>query len=259
MRRPYRVHVTTMTIPAVLSAQLATDPEQPLVTFYDDSTGERVELSGTSFANWVAKTANLVRDGLGAQPDHRLALALPTHWLGPVWLCATWACGLEVVLDPARNQPGGYDYAVTGPADLGPLAELASEQTVALSLRPLGGRFTEPLPAGVLDYAAEVPSYGDFFGDSLADPASPALLAGDLACDQAALVEKALATAADVGLEPGSRLLTDHNPASRGGLFLAWLAPLVAGGSVVLVRNPDPAVLAARSQQEHVTATVLTN
>src|SRR5690606_31992912 len=32
---------------------------RPLITFYDDATGERIELSGVTTANWVAKTANL--------------------------------------------------------------------------------------------------------------------------------------------------------------------------------------------------------
>jgi uncharacterized protein (TIGR03089 family) len=246
------------TIPARLAAQFAGDPTQPLVTFYDDSSGERVELSVTSLGNWVAKTANLLRDGLGAEPGERLALALPTHWLGPVWLCAAWACGLEVLLDPVGSEPTRFPYAVTGPDGVDRLAELASEQTVAVSLRPLGGRFTDPLPVGTLDYASEVPSYADFFGESLSGPASPALVTGDLAYDQGTLVERALATAGDLRLEPGSRLLTDHNPASPDGLFIAWLAPLVADASVVLVRNPDPARLAARSQQERVTSTALT-
>jgi non-ribosomal peptide synthetase component E (peptide arylation enzyme) len=31
------------------------------------------------------------------------------------------------------------------------------------------------------------------------------------------------------------------------------LAPLAVGGSVVLVRNPDPAKAAARAETEHVT------
>jgi uncharacterized protein (TIGR03089 family) len=246
-----------MTIPGLLSVRFASDPGQPLVTFYDDDSGERVELSVTSFGNWVAKTGNLLRDGMGAEPGERLALALPTHWLGPVWLCAAWACGLEVVLNPVGRNRRRLAYAVSGPEALDQLAELAGEHAVAVSLRPLGGRFTEPLPAGVLDYAVEVPAYGDSFGDPIAEPSSPALLAGDLSCDQAALVEKALATAGDLGLEPGSRLLTDHNPASTDGLFVAWLAPLVAGASVVLVRNPDPVRLASRSRQERVTVTAL--
>ena len=32
------------------------DASMPLLTYYDISTGERVELSGTTTANWVAKT-----------------------------------------------------------------------------------------------------------------------------------------------------------------------------------------------------------
>ncbi|NDU76176.1 TIGR03089 family protein, partial [Actinomadura sp. DSM 109109] len=42
----------------------AGDPSRPLVTFYDDAAGERVELSARTFDNWVAKTANFLVDGL---------------------------------------------------------------------------------------------------------------------------------------------------------------------------------------------------
>jgi hypothetical protein len=41
------------------------DPVRPLVTHYDDATGERVELSATTLENWVSKTANLLQDELG--------------------------------------------------------------------------------------------------------------------------------------------------------------------------------------------------
>lgn len=47
------------------------DPAAPLVTFYDDATGERVELSARTFDNWVAKTANLLQDELNAGPGDR--------------------------------------------------------------------------------------------------------------------------------------------------------------------------------------------
>ena len=57
------MHPTTF--PAALAGQLRTDAARPLVTFYDDATGERVELSVTTYANWVAKTAGLVQDELG--------------------------------------------------------------------------------------------------------------------------------------------------------------------------------------------------
>ena len=52
------------TFPQVLSGLLAHDPGRPLVTFYDDATGERTELSVTTYANWVAKVASLLVDEL---------------------------------------------------------------------------------------------------------------------------------------------------------------------------------------------------
>ncbi len=53
-----------MTPDRLLTQAVADDPARPLITFYDDSAGERVELSVVTFANWVAKTANLLVDGL---------------------------------------------------------------------------------------------------------------------------------------------------------------------------------------------------
>ena len=72
-------------------------PGRPFVTYYDVATGERTELSGTTTANWVAKTANLLVDELDAEPTTRVQVALPTHWLRIVCVLATWAVGGTVV------------------------------------------------------------------------------------------------------------------------------------------------------------------
>ena len=56
------------------------DPVGPRITYYDDATGERIELSTVTLANWAAKTANLLRDELGAGPGSRVAVLLPAHW-----------------------------------------------------------------------------------------------------------------------------------------------------------------------------------
>ena len=55
------------TFAAVLAAQLRRDPGRPLLTFYDHATDERVELSVTTYANWVAKTASLLQDELDVE------------------------------------------------------------------------------------------------------------------------------------------------------------------------------------------------
>ena len=67
---PYSAGMATplpTTFPSALAALLRSDPSRPLVTFYDDATGERIELSVTTYANWVAKTAGLAADELDAE------------------------------------------------------------------------------------------------------------------------------------------------------------------------------------------------
>ena len=94
------------TFPQVLSGLLARDAGRPLVTFYDDATGERTELSVTTYANWVAKVASLLVDELEIEHGSRLRVDLPAHWLAPVVMGAAWAGGLEVVWDGAADGSG---------------------------------------------------------------------------------------------------------------------------------------------------------
>ena len=64
----------------ILDPLMAVNPAGPRITYYDDATGERIELSTATLANWAAKTANLLRDELGATPGSRVAVLLPAHW-----------------------------------------------------------------------------------------------------------------------------------------------------------------------------------
>ncbi|MGV2920354.1 TIGR03089 family protein, partial [Streptomyces alfalfae] len=142
----------------LLRSALAADPGRPLVTFYDDATGERVELSVATFANWVAKTANLLQGDLAAEPGDRVALLLPAHWQTAVWLLA---CSSVGVVADVGGDPAAADLVVSGPDTLD-VARACSGERVALALRPLGGRFPQP-PEGFADYAVEVPGQGDQF------------------------------------------------------------------------------------------------
>ncbi|MCP9944014.1 TIGR03089 family protein [Streptomyces somaliensis] len=155
----------------LLRSALDADPARPLVTYYDDATGERVELSVATFANWVAKTANLLRDGLCAEPGERVALLLPAHWQTAVWLLACASAGVVADLD---GDPAGADHVVAGPDRLDEGLACAGGR-LALSLAPLGRRFPAP-PAGYEDYAVEVPGQGDrFVPYAPVDPGAPAL------------------------------------------------------------------------------------
>jgi hypothetical protein len=53
-------------------------------------------------------------------------------------------------------------------------------------------------------------------------------------------VELAAARATSLGLGGGGRLLSTTDPTTLEGALTTVLAPLVVGGSLVLVSNPDP-------------------
>ncbi|MCF3960647.1 TIGR03089 family protein [Streptomyces fuscigenes] len=242
----------------LLRSALAADPARPLVTFYDDATGERVELSVATFANWVAKTANMLQDDLSAGPGDRVALLLPAHWQTAVWLlaCASVGATAEIGGDPAEA-----DVVVSGPGTLD-AARACGGERVALALRPLGGRFPQP-PEGFADYAVEVPSHGDrFVPYAPVDPAGAALRVQEpdggapIELTAAALVARAAADADKRGLGAGSRILSALPYGTWEGLSAGLYAPLAAGGSVVLCRNIEQLSaesLAQRVASERVT------
>ena len=238
--------VPASTFPDALAEQLRVDPGRPVVTFYDDATGERIELSVTTYANWVAKTAGLLQDELGLERGGLVLLDLPTHWLGPVWLGAAWAMGLTVTADHDRRTDA--DVVVCGPDGVATYGEDAGRApVVALSLRPLGAPFAEALPPGVVDYAAVVLGQPDAF--AAYDPPQPGDAAWQDAGGAARTQEDLLAT----DPLPG-RLLTDVNPCADAGLD-TLLGPLLGGGGTVWVRNPVTDGWDRRAEAERATAT----
>jgi len=233
-----------------LGALLDRDPAQPFVTFYDHDTGERVELSAATAANWVAKTANLL-SALGLEPGARVAVLLPVHWQASVVLLACWSVGAEVVLAPVDGPVG---LTVAAADRLAEARRHGADDILALSLAPFGAPLPL-LPAAVLDYAREVPGHADRFAGPVVDPQAPALsLAGRrYAADE--LTEAAHALAARHRLTAGQRLLSVLPYDTRDGLDAGLLAPVVAGAAVVLVRHADPTRLPALAANEHVTHT----
>ena len=232
------------TFSEVLTRQLRADAGRPFITFYDDATGERVELSVTTYANWVAKTASLLVEEHDLERGQTLCVDLPPHWLGPVFLGAAWTVGL-VVTGPDDADP---DAVVCGPDTLDRWAARAGEIPVlACSLLPLGVRFADPLPAGVHDVGIEVWSQPDAFTPW--DRPGP----DDLAVPGLTQGEMWRAAAAGSLLTDGGRLLSEANPASPPGLA-SFTEPLARDGSLVLVTHPGPGRLDAVSTAERTTA-----
>lgn len=248
------MHATDSTPADLLRSALAGDAARPLVTFYDDATGERVELSVATFANWVAKTANLLQDELSVEPGDRLALLLPAHWQTAVWLLACSYVGVVVDL---QGSPEQADLVVSGPDSLEEARRCGGER-IALSLRPMGVRFPQP-PEGFIDYAVEVPGQGDHFTPYVPVTGNdPCMIIDGRELSGSEVTEQARGDAAALGLGSGSRVLSVRPYDDWTGVSRGLLAPLAAGGSVVLNRNAermDAEKLAARKESEHITHT----
>lgn len=238
----------------VWRALVAADPARPFVTTYDTS-GDRVELSRATVDNWVSKTSNMLVDGLGAQPDDRVAVALPLHWQSLVWLLATWSVG--AVAEPAGpgEVPSGAQFAIADADRLETALDSGSEEVVGTSLHPLGLPLGET-PAMVTDYTVEVRGHGDHFAPYPVD-ADETAVRTDREYTGAELVEAGRARAEAWGLGEKDRvavLVGGDAPLSVLGTDLSVLWAAVHAGTPLVLTPGDADGLAQRLAMEHVTA-----
>lgn len=229
------------TIPQALVAAVRQDPTTPLLTWYDDTTGDRTELSGATLDNWVSKTANLLVDGAGLGPGDTVAVLLPPHWQTAAALLGTWAAGVAALRGPAP-EPVNALFATPDQAETA--AAWPADDRYVTGLLP----FAMPLrdvPPGFVDYPTEVRNYGDHF--RAVHPVDPADTALD-GLDHAEVIGRATERAAALGITAGARVLIDTRTHPD---VLDWLlAPLVTGASIVLCGNLDPAKVESRAAAE---------
>ena len=221
---------------------LRADPVGPRITYYDDATGERIELSAVTLANWAAKTGNLLRDELGAGPASRIAILLPAHWQTAAVLFGVWWIGAEALLGDSAADLALCTADRLDEAD----ACVAGGEVAVLSLDPFG-RPAPDLPIGVTDYATAVRVHGDQIvperrpGPALAGRSVDELLAD---CENSAAAR---------GLTSSDRVLSSAAWAGRDELVEGLLAIMAVGASLVQVANPDPGLLQRRVDAEKVT------
>ncbi|BCJ58488.1 TIGR03089 family protein [Micromonospora endophytica] len=224
-------------IARVFADAIAPDPTRPLLTWYDDATGERTELSGATLANWVAKTANLLVDELSLGPGDTAGILLPPHWQTAAVLLGCWAAGLTVT-----DEPGEVDVLFAAADRTAEADAFTVGDRYALALHPFALPLRE-VPAGFADYVTEVRAHGDHF--TAYPPGGPA---------HAELLARATARATELGLTPGGRVLIDVD---RHPDPLDWLlAPLAAQSTLVLCAHPDPTHLPTRQSTEKTTHTL---
>jgi uncharacterized protein (TIGR03089 family) len=230
--------VTTISA-AVLDPLLRTDPSGPRITYYDDATGERIELSTATLANWAAKTGNFLRDELGAGPGSRVAVLLPAHWQTAAVLFGIWWIGAEALIGL-----GDADVALCT-ADRLADADAAGE-LVALSLDPFGKPVAD-LPIGVTDYATSVRVHGD----QIAAEPRPGLALDGRSVHE--VLTAARNAAAAKGFSRTDRVLSTADWDTAERLVNNMLAVLAAGASLIQVANPDPDAIRRRRDTEKVT------
>jgi len=209
----------------VLAQLLRSDPARPRVTWYDDTpgptAGERIELSAKVLANWVNKAANALQDEFDVAPGSTVRLALPPHWRALYWAMAVWSVGGCVSLDDADP-----DLTVTDDPDIAADATAAVLVTLpALARSAPGGT-----PAGVVDEARELSTFGDQF-TAWEEPAD-----GDPALRTAAGSTAYDAVVPQRDWPAGTRLHTRCG--DLGQVLLDALAVWAADASLVLSRGP---------------------
>ncbi|MGH3630069.1 MAG: TIGR03089 family protein, partial [Sciscionella sp.] len=216
-----------MTPEQLFSDLLAAEPGRPFITYYDEASGERSELSAKSLANWVAKTHHLLVDELGLGAGDAALLALPAHWISLAPLLGALTAGLELVTDAARADVAfGTPETLTGTG-------VPDSYAIAPESAAVGA--TGAVPAGTEDYVAAVRPQADKwpgvrFGAGAEDPCMDGRT-------RAQTDEWALRRAGELGLTPGARVLCTRDWSGPSDWVDTVLAPLAVGGSVVYLRN----------------------
>jgi len=224
---------------------LRIDPVGPRITYYDDATGERIELSAVTLANWAAKTGNLLRDEMGAGPATRVAVLLPAHWQTVAALFGVWWIGAEALLGDGSHA----DIAFCTAKRLDEADATGAGEVAVLSLDAFG-RPVPDLPIGVTDYATAVRVHGD----QVVAERHPGPALSGRSVDQ--VLEACRNAAAAQTLTAGDRVLSTASWDTPDGVVDGLLSVLAVGASLVQVANPDPAALPRRMATEKVTRTI---
>jgi uncharacterized protein (TIGR03089 family) len=235
------------TIPEAFAAAVRRDPTVPLLTWYDDATGDRTELSGATLDNWVAKTANLLVDGAGLGEGDTVAVLLPPHWQTAAVLLGAWTAGLAVDLG---EEPQPVEALFAAPDRVAAASAWPTSDRYATGLLPLAMPLRET-PPGYIDYVVEVRAFGDRFVAPQPVGADDRAVAGPVELSHLATCRIATQRAAELGIVTGDRVLIDARAHPDPTDWL--LAALVAGASIVLCAHLDPARLDSRVDAERVT------
>lgn len=225
---------------SILLPELSTDAARPLITYYDESEGTRVELSVATTANWAAKTANWLVEEVDVEPGEPVAMLLPPHWQTLGVLFGAWWCGAAVT-----DATEGARCAFVRPGAEAPGAVVTAE----VSLHPMGLGLPDGASAGAVDFVEDSRVRGDDFLP-LESAEEDTVALGDRTVGE--VLEQAREGAARLGIEQGTRVLSTADWAVPDGV-LDVLAVFAGGGSLVQCVGADAELLARRAETERTT------
>ncbi len=246
--RPPDARPAERNVAALCGARVRQHGHAPLLTYYDDATGERIELSYATFDNWASKTANLLVEDLDVASGDTVGLALRGHWTAAVVTAAAWKVGAAVAfLDPpAEDAPRALRPEVIVAHEDNAQRFADSPARLVVVGAGMGGRLTRDGVDGVA-FGDEVLAFADDYDDPAVTRDAPALRHGATTRTQGELLDEAAGQ-----LSASDRILTTR-PFDAGSVVATLVAPLVAGASVVWCRNADPGALASRAAAERAT------
>jgi uncharacterized protein (TIGR03089 family) len=237
-----------------LAAAQTTGAARPVLTYYDDATGERIDLTADALAGWAGRVARLLREGCRLEVGDRAAVLLPPHWQTAAVLLGAWAANVSVSFRLAATA----GLAPVGPNEDEPFdAVFAARHRIGDWLDHVPAarhRFVvfaagSDVPDGYRDLMTELAAYGGVL------PAYATLRASDAASVDGTTYRQwgtiARAVADQHGWHPGDRVLVDAAEQEHAVMWL--LAPFAAGATVVLCANLDRTRLDERIAAERVT------
>jgi uncharacterized protein (TIGR03089 family) len=241
---------------ALLTGDAMANPDRALLTYCDDATGERTELTAAALGGWAGRAAGLLRDGCGLRPGDRAAVLLPPHWQTAAVLLGAWSLGVAVSyrpwatagLAPPDAAPWDAVFVANSRLDSWLEAVPAGRHRFVLGLAANGAGLID-VPAGYRDFIAEARRYHDappaYWEVGGTDSASPD---GTTYAEWAGLANGFADT---LGLKAGDRVLVDVSAREQPVMWL--LAPLSVGASVILCAHLDRDRIRERAAAEGAT------
>ncbi|WP_313814874.1 TIGR03089 family protein [Glutamicibacter sp.] len=137
----------------------------PWLTWYA-ANGERIELSGRVFDNWVAKSANMLSEVFSLEEGDVVVLNLSSHWKSLVLALASLHHGATLVPAGSGLASSAALWITDAPNDeqIPASAEILAVNPAALALS-----FGEDLGPVAEDFNASVRTYADQFYPSAVD------------------------------------------------------------------------------------------